>query len=371
MKDGHNPTRGSYHEGFNRDKKVIHSKIIILLFTGALILSPSVCNNELYSQERTGDISEKASNISIEKLRHAKNNPASPRRLNEDHDVKIEARGSYREVLLSPYSIQLGSYRTLERAKKAITHYSKRGLSPYWVKVNLKEKGIWYRVFTGYFEDKQKADIFRQEYGLTESVIKKTPYANLIGTYQSRGELEAQVQLLRNLDYSPIVIANPDGTSRLFVGAFSTKAEAEELYIELKSDHIKSQVIERHVYMTSSSRPLQKETIEPLDQDGQKVGFINFQRLLNQSKIGKAARVEINELRDTGASKEAINNREKELVSAILKNARKALADVARKLKYTIIIKDPNIIAYLDPGSDITDLVIKELDKSKTHLNKL
>ena len=38
---------------------------------------------------------------------------------------------------------------------------------------------------------------------------------------------------------------------------------------------------------------------------------------------------------------------------------------VAKKYKYTIIIKDPNAVGYLDPDVDITDKVIKELNKKK------
>ncbi len=64
-------------------------------------------------------------------------------------------------------------------------------------------------------------------------------------------------------------------------------------------------------------------------------------------------------------AKEDIAREDKELVAIILTKADGVLKKVAKKNKYTIILKDPNAIGYLDPGADITDLVLKELNKKK------
>ena len=72
-----------------------------------------------------------------------------------------------------PYSLQLGSYNTLKRADKAVSNFSAMGLSPYKVKVDLGEKGIWFRVFTGHFKTWSEAKKFKDEHGLNKSVIKK------------------------------------------------------------------------------------------------------------------------------------------------------------------------------------------------------
>jgi outer membrane protein len=143
-----------------------------------------------------------------------------------------------------------------------------------------------------------------------------------------------------------------------------------------------------------------------------KVGFINLQRLVNESKMGKSAREDIlilrrqkekavatqqkriSQLRDkinTGAAsmsaaekqdkvealkklykdfqrmvadaKEDISREDRELVAIILKKADGVLKKVAKKKKFSIILKDPNSVGYLDPDVDITDLVLKELNK--------
>ena len=143
-----------------------------------------------------------------------------------------------------------------------------------------------------------------------------------------------------------------------------------------------------------------------------KVGYINLQRLVNESKMGKAAREDIQKLRkekeravaaklnrinrlrndiSTNAAsmsatekqdklealkklykeyqrmvadaKEDISREDRQLVALILKKADAVLKKVAKKKKFSIILKDPNAIGYLDPDVDITDLVLKELNK--------
>ncbi|CAD7848633.1 MAG: hypothetical protein [Olavius algarvensis Delta 4 endosymbiont] len=62
-------------------------------------------------------------------------------------------------------------------------------------------------------------------------------------------------------------------------------------------------------------------------------------------------------------AKEDISREDRELVALILKKADGVLKKIAKKKKYSIILKDPNAIGYLDPDVDITDLVLKELNK--------
>jgi hypothetical protein len=80
-----------------------------------------------------------------------------------------------------PYSVYLGSYKTRERAERAISEYRNKGLSPYWVKVDLGDKGVWYRVFSGYFQKREQANEFIKKKQIAESKSRHTRYANLIG----------------------------------------------------------------------------------------------------------------------------------------------------------------------------------------------
>ncbi|WDP92935.1 MAG: OmpH family outer membrane protein [Desulfobacter sp.] len=145
---------------------------------------------------------------------------------------------------------------------------------------------------------------------------------------------------------------------------------------------------------------------------GGKVGYINLQRLVKESKMGKAASADIDRLREqkqaqiteklrkinqikidleandellkdeekkdridslnslikeykrmVADAKEAIKKQDRDLVAEILKKADGALKKVAKKKKYDIILKDPNAIGFLNPDVDITDAVLKELNK--------
>ena len=144
-----------------------------------------------------------------------------------------------------PYSLYIGSFKTLKRADKAVSIYTRKGLRPaYKVKVSLSN-GVWYRVYMGYFESKEAAGRFRLDNDLTETEVKKTQYANLIGTYSSTATLEDRIRSLNEHGFSSYVIADEGGQYRLFVGAFQPEARAERQRQELESEGIPNKIVER------------------------------------------------------------------------------------------------------------------------------
>jgi hypothetical protein len=144
-----------------------------------------------------------------------------------------------------PYSVYLGSFKTRDRAERAISKYRKKGLSPYWVKIDLGDKGIWYRVFSEYFEKREHANKFMEKEQIVGSQSRHTRYANLIGIFASQEELDEEKIRLSELGYCPYVIASPSGESLLYVGAFYQKARAKRQHAELASKGIESHVVER------------------------------------------------------------------------------------------------------------------------------
>jgi cell division protein FtsN len=144
-----------------------------------------------------------------------------------------------------PYSLKLGSFRTQAQIEKAAAFYRQMGLSPFWVKIALKDSGVWYRLFAGCFSDLAKAEEFRREYGLTKALIKKTKYANLLGTYTSSRELGGKVLALEGQGFSPYVIEKSDGTARVYVGAFLTLSGAEAQKEDLSSAQFENRVVKR------------------------------------------------------------------------------------------------------------------------------
>jgi cell division septation protein DedD len=160
-------------------------------------------------------------------------------------EFKEEERPPKSTALSYPYSVYLGSYRTLDHAKKAISSYEKRGLFPYWVKLDLGDKGVWFRLFTGYFQKREQANEFIEEKNIEEAESRHTKYTNLIGVFNSQEERDKEKIRLSNLELSPYVIPGPNGQSRLYVGAFYQRRRAEKQQAELASQGIQSQVVER------------------------------------------------------------------------------------------------------------------------------
>lgn len=142
----------------------------------------------------------------------------------------------------------------------------------------------------------------------------------------------------------------------------------------------------------------------------QKVGFVNPQRLIDESKIGKTAQQDlaklgqekdrqiresaksINELKarlaDTTLSEaeqntlesklqilyeqhdrlikksnEDIQLEEARLIQFIMKRADGSLREIAKQRGFSLVITDPDIIGYIDDSADLTDLVIQDLNK--------
>jgi cell division septation protein DedD len=144
-----------------------------------------------------------------------------------------------------PYSLKLGAFRTLERANRASGMYSRKDVSPYWVKVDLEEKGIWYRVYTGFFKDPEDARKFKQEHGLDDAKVSRIRYANLIGDYAPDAGYRSRLHELKQLGYSPYIIRDDTGFVRLLVGAFFSRKGAEASHQDLLSKGIDNKIIDR------------------------------------------------------------------------------------------------------------------------------
>jgi cell division septation protein DedD len=157
----------------------------------------------------------------------------------------IEKPPSPEKMVTYPYSLQIGSYRTLKRADKAISIYRRKGLSPYWVEVDLGENGTWFRVFVGNFSNKEKSKNYILEHKISGSIIKRIAYANLIGIYSVEEQFEDEMLVLEKNGYFPYVIKDDEERFRLFVGAFFTKAGVEKQHAKLLDQGILNEIVKR------------------------------------------------------------------------------------------------------------------------------
>ena len=152
-----------------------------------------------------------------------------------------------KEMILGhyPYSIYLGSFRTLKLAERAVGVYTRQDLSSYWVRVDLGTSGTWYRVYTGYFKDRAAAAEFIRQRGLSDAEVKQTAYANLVGIFSGPVEGRRCLTELKELGFYPYAVDGREGVVSVFIGAYITKAGAMQNQGELQTAGIHSEVMER------------------------------------------------------------------------------------------------------------------------------
>jgi HD-GYP domain-containing protein (c-di-GMP phosphodiesterase class II) len=162
----------------------------------------------------------------------------------------LEASNKYRKEGVStkrlyPYSIGLDAWHTRQKTEKILAVYREKGLSPYWVKVDLGDKGVWYRIFTGYFDNVKQAEEVIKASNLKGAAIQKTKYATLIGTYRSEKTLNDLIKMISKKGFSPYVVKGANSKFYLYVGAFYNYRDAEKQYADLLAVGIQNRIVER------------------------------------------------------------------------------------------------------------------------------
>ena len=159
--------------------------------------------------------------------------------LNTDPDLSRATTIRY------PYSLCIGSFRSLREVEDAVTIFKGKGLTPYWTRVDLGKKGIWFRVFAGSFTTPDEAGEFRERHGITADRILKTGYTVRIGEYSSKEGLDHMISTLKSTGCSPYFIGNSQEGYRLLIGAFVTQEAANELAHRVKETGTDCKVVSR------------------------------------------------------------------------------------------------------------------------------
>jgi type II secretory pathway predicted ATPase ExeA len=129
-------------------------------------------------------------------------------------------------IEISPYILQLGSYNTVDSTLRAIAIYARKGIHANWSAIDLGEKGLWYRVFTGRYASRREALQYQQAHQLTEARILHAPWVVELGVEKAAGPIEA---LIQNDQLDTYTLSGTDGRRYLFCGAFVSRAGAETL----------------------------------------------------------------------------------------------------------------------------------------------
>jgi len=144
-----------------------------------------------------------------------------------------------------PYSVLLGSFRSLVLAERSLSNYQKKGLPVYRVTVHLGEDGIWHRLFAGYFEYGRDAEEFIATQRLGGALVKRTRFAAGLGAFQTAAVATEKGRSLRDKGFSPYIIEDDAHRYRLMVGAFYTEAGAARQVAELAENGFVGQVVKR------------------------------------------------------------------------------------------------------------------------------
>ena len=82
------------------------------------------------------------------------------------------------DELPRPYSILVSSCQLQESVQKVLANYKKINLNPFVVKVDLGEKGVWWRIFIGHFESREIANDEKNNIGLPYKIVLKADHAD-------------------------------------------------------------------------------------------------------------------------------------------------------------------------------------------------
>ena len=144
-----------------------------------------------------------------------------------------------------PYSILLSSCRLPQSARRVVSDLQKTGLAPYVVKVKFENGDVWLRVLAGHYATRNEALKVKKTHHLSDAIVKKTPYANLVGSFSSEDAVKESLKRLKGLGYSPYVLKRAENRLQVMVGAFITREGAEEQQSELQSKGVSNEIIER------------------------------------------------------------------------------------------------------------------------------
>jgi|GEM_PF-3976926 len=90
--------------------------------------------------------------------------------------------------LSRPYSILLSSCQLRESVQQVLLNYKKTDLKPFVVKVNLGEKGVWWRIFSGHYETRLRANNEKNNRGLADKIVLKANQADSMWVHDERNE---------------------------------------------------------------------------------------------------------------------------------------------------------------------------------------
>lgn len=143
------------------------------------------------------------------------------------------------------YSIVPAHFRNKKYAEQAVKFYTTRGINSYMVPVNLKNSGKWWRIYTGFFHDKVDAMEAAKKNNLADFQIIEKTFTNLINTYSSKKEIEAEMNRIQALGFYPYQVEISPTEYKLLIGAYSKSEDAKRDSLALRENGIECRIVRR------------------------------------------------------------------------------------------------------------------------------
>jgi cell division septation protein DedD len=144
-----------------------------------------------------------------------------------------------------PFSILLSSCKERENAVASLSAYRRTGLTPYIVQTDLGGKGLWWRTLLGYYRTLEEASRAKNALKIGDAMVVKTPYANLIGQYESETEAAETVARLDSKAVFAYIVKGPENSFQVMTGAFPSPQAAETQQRELEAQGITTSTVLR------------------------------------------------------------------------------------------------------------------------------
>ena len=149
-----------------------------------------------------------------------------------------------------PYTIQVSAFRDLQKSLAVAAKLKKNGDPAFNCPVSIPGKGLWNRVFVGFFQShgeakKAAARLKKRKFQYVQ--IARKPLAVQVGladSYQQAREMKSRLRARGYLAYS-LLDRKERRKTRILIGAYSSESEAELLIQQLQKDGFKTRLLPR------------------------------------------------------------------------------------------------------------------------------
>lgn len=148
-----------------------------------------------------------------------------------------------------PITIQISSDPDQAKSLEVARQLRRLGVPAYTAQAAVAEKGLWHRIFVGYYPTKEDAgtarDAFAKEFA--DAFLVTMPFAIQVGASNNPVYLEQMTNHLESKDLLLYRVPQPrdPDTMRLLYGAFKTKAEAQPMIRNLRTLGVSASIVER------------------------------------------------------------------------------------------------------------------------------